>query len=127
MNFAKIIKARRIELGLSKKKLADMIGKKRFTIDTLEKDEAGVSHRVIQDICDALELRPYECGDLTYPEWNLMNLARAVRRDKKIKQRELADKVGVNVQTINKFERGKHALNSKTLEKIFDELNLKVG
>lgn len=49
------------------------------------------------------------------------------RKEQGLTQKDLAKKVGVRQATISDFERGKTNLNSNTLEKIFEILNINIA
>ena len=47
-----------------------------------------------------------------------------IRKHRKMKQQELADKIGINMQSLSKIERGVNYPTFDTLEKIMDVLGV---
>lgn len=53
-------------------------------------------------------------------------LVKKKRKEKGLSQTELAEKVESRQSTISEFESGKAGINSKLLELIFNELDIKI-
>ncbi len=53
-------------------------------------------------------------------------IIRKARRSQEITQKEFARMLGVNVTTINRFEKGKQGMKQSNIEKAFEILNIEL-
>jgi transcriptional regulator with XRE-family HTH domain len=68
-----------------------------------------------------------QCSTRGTKKGAVMNKIKIFRNDKKLSQKELAEKAGVGRSYLSCLENGKRNPNTKTLSKIAAALNCKVG
>ena len=110
------IRAKRLDLGLYQKEVADLIGVGESNIWNWENNRCQPEVRFIPKITDFLGYTPYTPTP-SFPEWLKM-----VRAAAGLTQEQLAQKVGVNESTINDWERGRHRPTQESLERTRDFL-----
>ena len=137
MEFGKFLKNRRIRLNLSQNDLAEKIS---YSPQVISKWEKGLSYPSVETVfplCQALKLslKDFFLFDPSVPtrtlkeedsfnEQDFSALVRVLRTRNRLTQKELANQVGLNAQTIIKLESGKTSPDIHLLQKLAEVLNV---
>lgn len=131
----KFIRARREELGLSRRNLAQRLKTGVRTVAAFESDEyRRVTPQTARRLAEALELEVSAFRDFIWfkgkePISGLGKLVRDRRHERGLSQRQLAAKLGKTYQLVSLIETGKVHLGSKdhaTLANLARELDLDI-
>ncbi len=106
------IRARRIDLGLLQRQVADQIGIYTQTLTQWERNTTGPAVQHIPAIIRFLDYDP------SAPVTSLLERLRAARRARGLTQRQFAHELGVDPATICDWENGVHEPSRKKRELI---------
>ena len=115
------IKELRTAKGLTQVELAKILGIAQSTYSAYESGANEFSEEMLQRIADALEISVDDIV-ITTPKNPIVRY----RERKKMLQSELAEKAGVSVSTITKYESGRFKPSSEILQRIADALEVSV-
>lgn len=115
------IKELRTAKGLTQVELSKMLGIAQSTYSAYESGANEFSEEMLQRIADALEISVDDIV-ITTPKNPIVRY----RERKKMLQSELAEKAGVSVSTITKYESGRFNPSSEILQRIADALEVSV-
>ena len=108
------IRARRIDLGLFQRQVAEHIGVCEATITNWERNESRPPVQYIPAIIGLLGYDP------SAPATSLPERLIAARRVQGLTQREMAGRMGVDPSTLQDWEAGLHKPSKKKLQVISD-------
>jgi len=124
-----IIKQLRLEKGLTQKKLAEMTNISEISIRKYENGERKPKIEVLQKLADALEISLNQLMENEKKEYflGLGETIKKLRKYEKLTQIQLANKVGIGVASIQRYERNELQPNIETLKNIAKALNVSIN
>ena len=120
MKIGKILQEKRINLGVSRRKMAKNMGTSPQNIAMWEKDWVVPSQKYKEIICQHYQIKP-ESINFKIREKNMMNLGQFLtikREAMKWSRQQIADSFGVSYNTVYQWETGKKPPNKKYIKDI---------
>lgn len=131
-NFGEKLKELREERNLSQKELGDKMGGiTQQTIAQYEKKEAVPKFETVSKIANALEINP----NIFYSDFSqsvaddseeIGERIKELRKSKKVSQKELAQKTGLSIGSIQGYEQGRYNPKLEAIAKIADALEVEL-